>query len=983
VFNVSYKLYFTDTVHQAVKIKMALPQVPVADPIPSESPQFFSFPGSGNTVSGVYNLGDSLTDSLSIEFNKINIPFYFQVLELQIWDSTDEHILSKNRFMVYFTPYHTIEIWNSYDFESLPRIWMSHTNDSSERIFIHKDSIPVSDLSIEDLENDSIPLSFMTIDGLGYRIPIHYVEEEDDDELSGMSFRRDDGCNKGFHQRWRGNIFGRVQALIRTDAGNNLNIPIEGMKVRIMRQRKGMTDEELGVVYTNNAGEFTRFVNVCANKNLWPNYVNIYFIFETINQNRSVKALRSIGSVRSESTNNFRWNYNNGNDQNLGNMGAPFQLNTANLKPQLFHWANRCRNFVNQELHSSVGFSIGSPNSPLVIKPLIFTDGGMFIPAGYKYTALAAAALIWPTMPLVYFAFTDKDGIYIEDDDFAELDEDLMYHEFGHYLMWHLQGKAFKINIFDDLLLHQGNHGFDRNVLTPNLAWTEGWAGGIGAIFDIAFRNEDNEAGLDGGDNLETRRLWNGDFPEEIEQTVRFGGAPGVNIQNNVNTVTHGFVSEMNIVCAILDMYDGPGTKANFIANNEVFRDNMNVVRPGLFDDVSLSFAQICRPLLNRQGTGLQSNDVIQNVTEYAHGLAMILPCSLKHWVHPIFDFNAVRDFENDPENIISTDVILRLDVIQLEHFKDPSQKQIEQGDVNVDYFLHSINPYTFWVDVPVINDVTRSFNMVQPLGAISDPIVVTDGESLRFNNNITSNWVDGNDPPPTASTLTSYFCTNEASFNEGGRLVVGDWDSTSGRYANTHIGNGSRVVLEGGTTVSELVINNKSKLIIDEGGVLEVHPGARIILNGTNAVLEVKGEIRMMENADFTVEGGAQGFGYIKFHKHWNDNVPKLVTGMGNNNITLEGNGTSHKLIEITGNEGWFVPTHFTDVSISNCLITLGAGSRLNMENKNKLTITNVEMKKISTGQSRHKGLYVWGWGMYSEIDNLTVSGGIQGIYY
>jgi hypothetical protein len=321
--------------------------------------------------------------------------------------------------------------------------------------------------------------------------------------------------------------------------------------------------------------------------------------------------------------------------------------------------------------------------------------------------------------------------------------------------------------------------------------------------------------------------------------------------------------------------------------------------------------------------------------------------------------------------------------VIQLEHFKDPSQKQIEQGDVNVDYFLHSINPYTFWVDVPVINDVTRSFNMVQPLGAISDPIVVTDGESLRFNNNITSNWVDGNDPPPTASTLTSYFCTNEASFNEGGRLVVGDWDSTSGRYANTHIGNGSRVVLEGGTTVSELVINNKSKLIIDEGGVLEVHPGARIILNGTNAVLEVKGEIRMMENADFTVEGGAQGFGYIKFHKHWNDNVPKLVTGMGNNNITLEGNGTSHKLIEITGNEGWFVPTHFTDVSISNCLITLGAGSRLNMENKNKLTITNVEMKKISTGQSRHKGLYVWGWGMYSEIDNLTVSGGIQGIYY
>ncbi len=49
--------------------------------------------------------------------------------------------------MVYFTPWNTIEIWNESDFEDLQRVWFSQANNHDERIFIHKDSLPVSDLT--------------------------------------------------------------------------------------------------------------------------------------------------------------------------------------------------------------------------------------------------------------------------------------------------------------------------------------------------------------------------------------------------------------------------------------------------------------------------------------------------------------------------------------------------------------------------------------------------------------------------------------------------------------------------------------------------------------------------------------------------------------------------------------------------------------------------------------------------------------------
>jgi hypothetical protein len=50
-------------------------------------------PTNPNQITGSYVTGDSLTDSLSIGFNKSNLPFYFQVVQIQVWDSAGEHKL--------------------------------------------------------------------------------------------------------------------------------------------------------------------------------------------------------------------------------------------------------------------------------------------------------------------------------------------------------------------------------------------------------------------------------------------------------------------------------------------------------------------------------------------------------------------------------------------------------------------------------------------------------------------------------------------------------------------------------------------------------------------------------------------------------------------------------------------------------------------------------------------------------------------------
>lgn len=153
--------------------------------------------------------------------------------------------------------------------------------------------------------------------------------------------------------------------------------------------------------------------------------------------------------------------------------------------------------------------------------------------------------------------------------------------------------------------------------------------------------------------------------------------------------------------------------------------------------------------------------------------------------------------------------------------------------------------------------------------------------------------------------------------------------------------------------TGSELVINDNSKLVIEAGGRIEFHPNAQIILNGNNAILEIRGNLEIINGATFTVTGGANGMGKIIFNKNWTPDQPDYVGGNGN--FVLNGTSKNTPHIEIYGNIGLKFGYGLNKVEIKNTEIIIDQPSTLCFLNN----ITKMENVKVSPiNGMRHGGI-------------------------
>lgn len=544
----------------------------------------------------------------------------------------------------------------------------------------------------------------------------------------------------------------------------------------------------------------------------------------------------------------------------------------------------------------------------------------------------------------------------------AYIRERTIFHEFGHYVFYHFHGHW-------NWFWTNGNHSGRFNNESSKLTMSEGVANGFAGIM--------NEMTWSIFGQISNQRLYH--------QRPFFRNTGDAIADRNPNNarLNHPYLSENYLASVMLDLWDGT---QNYAAYNNTnfdgpdFRDEINNIN---MDNFEMSFKDICRPFWEKTGD-------VNSIEEYFHFLIKNASCNQRPAIRRIFQFNSEEIDNATITNqadfpVFSSDEIFTERQITAIGFDIKNNDETEEKNrdfdqkVNMQVMSGSANSY----------NVTR-FQRNTPFIWIRSHGDVGLSDNHRVENNARLQ-IHGNEAPrfynntPSGTTYTQFNGDMQVSLCSGTRLEIGE-DGTleigsisPARNADFYIKPESVVVLETG---GDLVINNNSTFIIEVGGRLDIHPGARIILNGPNAVLEVKGQIRLIQNADFTVEGGAQGFGYIKFHKNMNNN-PKLLDGLGNNNITLTGTGTTHRLIEITGNEGWQIPPSITNVDISDCKITLGGGSRLNLENNNRFRLNNVDVDKITSLQSRHKGIYVWGWGMYSEIENVTIKGGIQGLLY
>ena len=83
------------------------------------------------------------------------------------------------QFIVYFTPYNSVEVWNERDFGTVKRNWKAPT-DTPQRTFIHEDSIPVS--TLPDTFHADTPwkenIRDTTMQGLAYSVPMYPIHPD-------------------------------------------------------------------------------------------------------------------------------------------------------------------------------------------------------------------------------------------------------------------------------------------------------------------------------------------------------------------------------------------------------------------------------------------------------------------------------------------------------------------------------------------------------------------------------------------------------------------------------------------------------------------------------------------------------------------------------------------------------------------------------------------------------------------------------------
>jgi hypothetical protein len=638
--------------------------------------------------------------------------------------------------------------------------------------------------------------------------------------------------------------------------------------------------KKLGTTVTNENGHFALWVSDCV----WAEggELEIFLKIRAKNPHYDIRGKSSmvLGLIDRQITSPNNWHFNNGNIRNL-NLGTTF---TSKEAMKAVNFATRAFDFVNATSGQSI---IG----PLTIRTELNLKGalGFFLPdnecnlGGSLFSPLIGT-LNFITRPTIYL------------DNRAARAENTTYHEFGHFFMWKLQGECWSDVIAASFAPYE-----TYRESNPRIAWTEGWANGFMAICDAYYFDLDNERALPGFGQLS--------YENRVDLAL--------------TRVTRGLNSIYYIGSALFDLWDGPNNYSH-LTNPPAFNDQES--RPfsdwdaGVFDDVEFDFSTICNVIINGGSVGGQ----IGTIQEFGEKLMAVSPtnCGEENQILTVFEQNmVVNDVDENLTTAFSTDII------------ENSVNTTYSGSISVadKWYLQSSIPYQFSInerwDKQELNGAPESFNysaFTTMNGQLSDNLNVSNGAILFFNNNRPEGWVitQNTNRPPIPSHMDNTLCGIDLTIDNQGRIVIGDGvvDCTAEVLAT----NDSRVIIRDGGT---LIIRNNSKLIIDSDSRIRFEDGASIVLDGPDAVLEVKGRIEIGNNATFTYTGD----GYLKTEFYPCLNCDNIIAGNGSK-IHLEGSGMSDKILEVADYTHFEPDASVTDFALLNGLVEMGKNSILHV---------------------------------------------------
>lgn len=596
--------------------------------------------------------------------------------------------------------------------------------------------------------------------------------------------------------------------------------------------------------------------------------IDVKIRVESQDNSNKVKVLNNLKIAYNLTTSRKNFNHQDGDrhDLNFGKVNAGHHRNF-----HIFHWARRAVDFAQSEL--SVFSAIPWGKLMIYVPDRPKTNGS----CSFRH-------LPWPLDPI--------QGVIRLMSPNCLTSESTTYHEVGHYVHYAIQGYYWQTET-------GGTHTFLNNNKHPNQTITEGFADAFAFIIDARYHTDDDES-FQYRTNPVHPLNKNADF------------------KNRIFATTHPFTNEFLFAKSLLDLWDDVAKLEGFGAILDI--DKKNDVNDNGSDEVKMQFAELCKPFY--------LNYVVEDVVQYYNRLLNDQPttCDDRNKIKKMVDANF--SFSN-PSNYTGPGVLFKINTDAIKRDLNTYHRDDDLEDNG-----NSPQPYSYKyrfatqneVDMPSLYTSNSSFNNAIGLGNnnLSDDLTIENGATLYFNNNIPIGYLIDLSTvrPPIPSVMTSDFCGISLLIEHQGTVIIGDGQVNCTAEV-TATNNSTVTIMDGGT----LIIRDNSKLIIDSDSWLNFQDGASIVLDGPNAVLEVKGKIEIGDNAIFTFTGE----GYLKTDFNRCLNCDNIIAAVGSK-IHLIGNGPNDKILEVADLSNFEPDATVTEFKLFNGKIEMGKDAILHV---------------------------------------------------
>lgn len=905
----------------------------------AQAGNYFQF-SSSDHLKGNLQKGEPFEFRFSLSYIPQKTPFHPQSFSIGLSNKETGLVECAQTVFVYFTPWNTIEVWNDADFAALPRSWAA-SNTHPIRRTVDRRNLPVSDLTLAEWQDNSVPKCYVHIPGLAYTIPLH--------------------AHPNSSNRASNSYTGTVEGVLQTKASlynvptDSVLIPVSGLRVELY-SIDPLGDEMIGEGYTDENGAFDIFFS--ESKAVNPLEVYLKVVTETADGLVEV----AIGSERLDLMRDTPLVYQPDTyaEQSFDTIYVP----NDNIKPQLLHWAHRAMNFVLDELDANSGFDPGQLEALLIKRYVLLPDRSFFTPNPFGRVIAQQPC-------------EDRDIIWIGE--YFELNENTLYHEFGHYLMWQLQNDTWS-NVVTTGLVY---HGPDYNATNAQLAWNEGFAEAVSMILDAYYWEEDGEFNNENiGDGNHESRFLDNSYPEDADYDIIYVGGAAI---PGSQALTHGYVSEWNIATALFDLWDGPNNiepAARPFGQYPLFTNSDDVgigTQGDEFDKVELSFSEIVQPLIEHPGAGTKwefdatlypcelwplnfdlenppfwaefhsgaPENLINSVVEYFENLVDQQDSPKeKGRVARIFDHNKVHNLHDNLGSVSMPSVnqsdFVNTDMLSFQRTVIIPVISLPSTGSSADFLADgSTFEEDFTISIHELNGPIDNYNFTPAGGGARDTLsddLSVNNSTLFVNTSDREGWQDpGNHfslPSlaifPPANFHYDLFMDGDMTFTlrNQGELILGD--ATSNQSSKVVFLEGSSFIMNptGQPQGATLIVRDNCRLVIEAGANFSYNTGCTIVLEGANSVLEINGNFDIADQAIFTVEGN----GYVEFGLPDEGGNPNIDCGMNSQILLFGGPDIRYRFHIKDGTYVMLDDSKETKTRFLDCEGSMGAGAYWNL---------------------------------------------------